>query len=337
MAQVSVIIVNWNGRGFLADCLESLTQSVDAGLCDVVVVDNGSTDGSIEMLRRDYTRVKLIETGTNLGFTKANNIGLARVTTDYALLLNSDTVVTTDALVAMLNAIKSIPDLYACGCEQITKTGEPWRPFGRFPTLKSEFITMTGAFNWPPVKWLINVRKDRKLRSATNVDKSGSIAVTADAGSPVDVAFVDYVSASCMMIDREKIVELGGLDENYFFHSEDVDLCLRIKRAGGKVGYIPSVSIRHYLGGSQGKHYRTLLRQWMLTRSYLFRRHYGRLMQFLLLCTYGFAGSLSVIKWVFVYLCAPRRRDEASGWIKFWVDFVSKSEAERELKQMGSL
>lgn len=336
MTDLSVIIVNWNAKGFLKDCLNSLQDSVDNGLCEVIVVDNGSTDGSIDMIHADYPKAILIETGSNLGFTKANNLGLAKAGSPYGLFLNSDTVVSTQALKAMIAALKSDPSLWAVGCEQITSTGEPWTPFGRFPTLKSEFVTLTGAFNWPPVKYLINYRKNRKLRATVAIDNTALDSAEASNSSSF-AAYVDYVSASCIMFERENISKLGGLDENYFFHSEDVDLCLRIKKAGGKVGYIPSVSINHYLGGSQSTHYRKLLRQWMFTRLFLFRKHYGAIMHFLLLCIYALAGSGSIAKWTCIYLFKPQSRNEASDWISFWASFASKSKAEQELKSMGSV
>jgi len=310
--ELTVIIVSWNARSYLEGCLDSLRDSLDAGLCNAIVVDNDSTDGSAELAETYHPGVSVIRSGANLGFARANNLALASMSAPYGMFLNSDTVVSTSALTDLLAIVRSRPEFWICGCQHLDGSGRPQNPFGRFPSLKSEFITMTGTFNWPVVRHLIALRKRRRIALGSQ---------TATVGSQVDgerVVPVDYVSGASMLFRRAEIARLGGFDESYFFYSEDVDLCKQVWKHGGFVGFCPGVVITHYGGGSYGSKYLFVLREWMRTRMVFFGKHYGRARQAALLGVYLCAGSLSMLKWLGVLVFAPKRSSEAFEWFRFW-------------------
>jgi len=310
--ELTIIIVSWNACGYLKGCLNSLRDALDAGICNVIVVDNGSTDGSPELASAFHPRVSLMQTGSNLGFAKANNLALAQATTPYVMLLNSDTVFSSSALTTMTALMKARPEFWVCGCQHVDGSAATQNPFGRFPSLRSEFITMTGLFAWPVFRTLISLRKSRRVNSVASSSGSGEAAKDL-------VVPVDYVSGASMMLHRERISKLGGLDESFFFYSEDADLCKRVWDHGGQVGFIPGVVITHYGGGSYGSRYLFVLGKWMQTRLTFFRKHYGRRSAITLHLIYCLAGMLSVLKWSGIYVCRVKRRKEARQWIDFWI------------------
>lgn len=320
--ELTIIIVSWNARGYLEGCLNSLRDALDSRICNAIVVDNGSTDGSAELAADFHPQVTLIQTGSNLGFAKANNMALAKATAPYVMLLNSDTVVSASALSEMIGIMDKRPELWVCGCQHADGAGTIQDPFGRFPSLRSEFITMTGLFAWPVIQWLISVRKRRRVSKA----ESRSASDGAD-GRLADVVPVDYVSGASMMLRRDRILELGGLDESYFFYSEDADLCKRVWVHGGQVGFVPGVVITHYGGGSYGSEYLFVLRKWMQTRLAFFGKHYGRRSALALYLIYCLAGGLSLLKWSGIYACRAKLRGEAGQWIDFWIGSLKSRRA----------
>lgn len=319
MPDLTVIIVNWNARDFLESCLESLRESMDEGICDVTVVDNASSDDSREMVRSLFPRVDLIESESNLGFAKGNNLGIARASTPFILLLNSDTIVSKAAIEGMLEAIRSRPDIYILTCGHVDGLGNPLDPTGKFPTLRREFSTMTGMFKWPMVRWLLDKRRRRACADAGQATV-GNSEPRADAGPPT-VVNVDWVNGACMLMRRE----IGGLDERYFFYGEDIDICMRVRKLDGRVGFVPSPSIVHHGGGSSEKNYLKLLTQYMYAQTQLFEAQYGPASVLGLRLVHAVAGVFSVVKWALAFAFCPPRRPPARTWLRFWTDYLGGS------------
>ncbi|MHB9036653.1 MAG: glycosyltransferase family 2 protein [Armatimonadota bacterium] len=318
MVDLTVIIVSWNAKTYLQLCLDSLADCVANGTCNIVVVDNASEDGSAELVAAEYPGVVIIRARENLGFAKANNLALASVTSPYVLLLNSDTIVTAKAIDTMIQAMKDNPSFAVLACQHIDGTGAATNVFGSFPSLKREFSTMTGAFKWPIVRWLISMRRAGLMRRHMPDPCTVEVGTGVDSIAPVIVP-VDWVNGACMMLRRE----VGGLDERFFFYGEDIDICMRAWNAGCKVGYLPSVTIVHYGGGSTGSNYMRLLRQSMIAQCQLFDKHYGRKSLWGLKTIYVLAGCLSVLKWSVLGAVASRHRKTAVAWIKFWTESIS--------------
>lgn len=255
MSDLSIIVVNWNTRGLLAECLESgvrcqvsgfseqrrenLTTdpsllSPDPGLLttEIFVVDNASTDGSPEMVAKRFPWVRLIRNRENVGFARANNQAIALAQGRYVLLLNSDAQLTPGALEAMIGCLDADPQAGIAGVCQVYPDGRRQFCYGRFPTLWREARTLFGLHRW-------DLTPFDTLRAPRQVD---------------------WVSGACLMARRAMLDQIGLLDESFFMFGEEVDLCLRATQAGWKVLLVPAAPIIHAQAGSTGKTPERILR-----------------------------------------------------------------------------
>lgn len=221
---LSIIIVNYNTKDLLQRCLESVFASRTDFLLEVIVSDNGSTDGSIEMIRSRFPAVKLIENNANLGFSKGNNVAIRQVGGRLVLLLNSDTEVTADNLDLSIKYMDEYSEVGAMGCKVLLADGTLDKASRRnFPNPWNSFLRLFGF---------------RKF-SDYNVE------------GPMDQeAEVDSVVGAYMMLPKNVIDKVGLLDEEYFMYGEDLDWCFRIKQAGYKVIYYPKPEVLHFKYGS---------------------------------------------------------------------------------------
>lgn len=232
---LSVIIVNFNTRQLLQDCLASVFKAVPPrnGL-EVVVVDNGSADGSQTMVSKRYREVKLVENKKNLGFARANNEGRKVAKGKYLLFLNSDTVVKHYSLVKPLKFLKNHPKVGAVTIKLITADGTldldnhrglptPWTSFCHFFGLSSLFPHST-FFN----SYHLGQKKLNRIHS------------------------IPVAAGSFLMMSTRLFDQIGRWDEAYYFYGEDIDLCYRIGQAGYKIIYYPKVSTIHLKGASSG-------------------------------------------------------------------------------------
>lgn len=229
---VSVIIVNYNVREYLANALESLRPALKGLRSEVIVVDNASTDGSVAMMRRSFPRVQLIPSPENLGFARANNLAIRKARGRYLLLLNPDTVVQEDTVRVMLAHLETHPDVGIAGCKILNPDGTFQLAARRsFPTPWVAAARILGLSRLFPSSTLFG-RYNLTYRSTeTTYD-------------------VDAVSGSFMFVRREAIDRVGGLDERFFMYGEDLDWCYRIAQAGWRVRYVHTTSIIHYKGES---------------------------------------------------------------------------------------
>jgi GT2 family glycosyltransferase len=228
-ADVTVIIVNWNTRDLLRRCLDSL--QVDAGplVPQVIVVDNGSRDGSQELLRNAYPWVTLIENTANAGFARANNQAAAHACAPLLLLLNSDTAVLPRGVCTAVDFMHTHPAVGIAGL-QLLNDDLTLQPSGkRFPTLLSTIVSLLPV----PQQWRLAHDRRRNARD---------YACTTP---------VDEVSAAAMVVRRDLFRALGGFDESFHFFGEDIDLCWRARKAGYAVVYLPSAQVIHWWGGAR--------------------------------------------------------------------------------------
>lgn len=235
MLDLGIVIVNWNTRDLLRDCLRSVEQSVGVTY-RVVVVDNASTDGSAEMVRAGFPRVELIENADNRGYPAANNQGLRRLGFErggpddaprYALALNPDTVLPPDALREMVGYMDADPRVGVAGPKLVLLDGSLDLACRRsFPTPEISFYRMIGLSRLFP-------RSRRFGRyNLTYLD-------------PDVETEVDSVVGAFMMVRREAIQRVGLFDETFFMYGEDLDWAYRIKQAGWTVKYNPRVTVTH--------------------------------------------------------------------------------------------
>jgi GT2 family glycosyltransferase len=216
---LSVIIVSYNVRADLVRCLESLRAAPPRPAHEIIVVDNGSIDGSVDAARR-IDDVRVIETGANLGFARASNIGIRESRGAALLLLNSDTVVPPGALDHLLGEFDRDSAVAVVGPRLIDGDGRAELSFGR----------MIGPLN--------ELRQKRLARSDA-VD-----ALTRRRQYP------DWVSGACLLVRRADAEAVGGLDERFFMYTEDVDFCAAIRARGRRVLFTPDVEVVHLRGRS---------------------------------------------------------------------------------------
>lgn len=229
---ISVIIVNFNVREFLHHALVSLQKAMKGIKGEIIVVDNASDDGSVEMIRRRFPSVVSIANKTNLGFAKANNLGLKKAKGKHFLLINPDTLVQEDTLRVMLKFFEDNPDVGLAGCKILNPDGSFQLPCRRsFPTPWVALTKMSGLSALFPRTRLFGRYNLTYL-------------------SPDETYEIDAVSGSFMMLRREAYEEVGGLDEDFFMYGEDLDWCYRIQKAGWKNYYVHSTKIIHYKGES---------------------------------------------------------------------------------------
>lgn len=268
MTDLSVVIVNWNTRDLLRDCLASLRDNVSGLALEVFVVDNGSSDDSVAMVRSEFPEVTLIENGRNLGFARANNVALRRAAGRFWLLLNSDTIVTKGALEGLLETMERDPEIGVAGLQLLNEDGSLQNSVSNMPSLLTE---------------LGNKSLLRLLWPSRYPGKEHRFE------SPVPV---DSVIGACLMARRDAAAAVGLLDEEYFFFLEETDWCVRMQKGGWKVIHDPRYTIYHLQGKSAGKvNVRARIEYWR-SRYTFFCKHRGKPVRLLLRC--GLLGRLLV-------------------------------------------
>ena len=254
VTMVSVIIVNYNGLRFLEPCLRSLRSAFVGYPFEVVVVDNASTDGGREWLRT-CPDIIYLALPRNLGFAEGNNLGARLASGERLLFINNDTVVNSllDPLIDRLED----PGLGIAGCRLLYGDGRQQFSFG---------------YHHTPTRLLLSWLGMEKLHSLPKVFRRHE---TDGAKYLRPHERVDWVSGACFAVRRQVWEQVGGFDERFFMYCEDVDLCLRVRQAGFRIGYSADVTVTHFEGAGRPWIGVAALRR--TTRSYLLylRKHYG--------------------------------------------------------------
>jgi GT2 family glycosyltransferase len=245
VTQLSIIIVSFNARADLERCLESLHAAPPAAPHEIIVVDNGSSDGSASAARR-WPEVKMIDAGANLGFARANNIGIRAGDSANILLLNSDTLVPAGAIDRLLAELDREPEVAVVGPRLVDGAGHAELSFGR----------MIGPLN--------EFRQKRLLRGGL-VDQ-----LTRRRHHP------DWVSGACLLVRRADAEAVGGLDERYFMYAEDVDFCAAIRARGRRILFTPDVEIVHLRGRSAATVPAATLQHYRRSQQAFYEKHHPR-------------------------------------------------------------
>ncbi|MFD0869516.1 glycosyltransferase family 2 protein [Paenibacillus residui] len=232
---LSIIILNYNTCELTLKALRSVYASRTGYQFEVILIDNASSDSSVEKIREEFPQVQLIENQENVGFAIANNQGMRIAAGRYILLLNSDTIVQTDTLEIMVRFMDEHPDVGASGCKVILPDGSLDKACRRgFPTLSASFYYAFGISKLFPHVPRFNQYQLGYL-------------------NPDEEYPVDCLVGAFMLVRRKAIDEVGLLDEQFFMYGEDVDWCYRIKQAGWTNYYYPKTHIIHYKGASSRK------------------------------------------------------------------------------------
>ncbi|MBI5178761.1 MAG: glycosyltransferase family 2 protein [Nitrospinae bacterium] len=252
MVECSVIIVNWNGGETILNCLRSLHRFEKAGALEIIISDNGSTDGSPSAIEKEFPAARVLRNGHNHGFAGGVNRGLAHATGKYALILNPDMEFIEPGLEKLLGTLDADPAIGLCGCVVLNADGSFMKQCRRgYPDPLTALYKVTGLSALFP--------------------QSAAMAKYFYGGAPEDAPLaVDAVSGSFMLARRDALKKAGGLGEEYFMYVEDVDICKKVRQAGYRVMYLPLMKIMHHGGACVGKRERRgAFYHYHMTRSHI--------------------------------------------------------------------
>jgi len=292
MTDLSIIIVNWNVCQLLRRCLLSILQSEGPSLdasrsewaadTEIIVVDNNSSDDSVQMVRGEFPGVRLIVNNVNLGFPVANNQGIAQARGRYLFLLNPDTEVVGDSLTKMVEFADANPDIGLIGPKLLNTDGSVQSSRRRFPTIATAVFESTWLEPWVPRTIL-----DRYYMRDQDDDV---------------IQDVDWVQGAALFMRREVVEQVGGMDEQFFMYSEELDWCRRIKNAGWRIVYSPEAQIIHHGGKSSDQIVAARHIHFQTSKVLYFRKYHGalvgELLRLFLLGNYVWQLGVEGVKWL---------------------------------------
>ena len=248
---ISIIIVTWNTKDLLQKCLDSIYKTIHDITFEIIVIDNASEDDTVVMLRGKFPHITLLKNSRNLGFGAANNQGFRIMRGRYALLLNSDTVLTIHAVEELFTFMETHPEAaMACG-QLLNADGSKQNSIASFPTL------LTLLTNMPLLEYLSPKKYPSKRYTFTD---------------PVEI---DSGIGACLLVRKKTIDEVGMFDERYFFFFEETDWAYQMKKAGWKIFHIPTAFIYHFQGQSIGRNVRSRI-EFYRSRYLFFRKWHSR-------------------------------------------------------------
>lgn len=275
---VSIILVNYNTKELTLNCLNSIYEKTSGIDFEVVIVDNASVDGSCDAIKNQFPQVKLIENEKNLGFGKANNVGIKLSNAKYVLLLNTDTELINNAVKLLYDLMENDPSIGACGGNLFDKDKNPVHSYGYLNTPKKFFCRMMG------LRYLL---KDQK--NDANRDR---------------VQEVEQIIGADLMLRKSALDKVGAFDERFFLYCEESELQFRISQGGYKIIYTPEPEIYHFEGAATKKN-KKFRRQMMTQSQYLYfvlsHKDVSKL----------WLRTMCSIPQIYRFICAPRHTWEA--------------------------
>ena len=251
---LSVILVNYNGKDFIGKCLDSIEKNLLGIQSEVIVVDNHSTDGSVELLQNRHPNIRLLRNHENLGFSKSNNLGIKASNGFYILIINPDTYVYSDAIRILLTEIKENSDVGAVGPALLNDKNNYQLSFGG----------RIGFFSELAKKLFLNRLTKCKLRK--NPQKRN----------------VQWLSGACFISRRDVLERVGMFDERFFLYFEDIDLCTRMRKSGWRLVYLPEAKVFHQGGASTELKKLNSRFHYRKSQLYFYKKHSSILSLFLL-------------------------------------------------------
>jgi N-acetylglucosaminyl-diphospho-decaprenol L-rhamnosyltransferase len=298
MIDLSVVILNWNVRDLLRQCLTSLTTVPCPLSTEIIVVDNASGDDSVSMVRAEFPGVRLIVNTANRGYTGGNNDGIAAADGRYVLILNPDTQVMDDALSTLVAYADAHADVGIVAPQLLNPDGSVQSSRRRFPTLATALFEST---------WLQPVAPRGVLRDYYMLDRADD-----------EVQEVDWATGACLLVRRDAIRQVGLLDESFFMYSEELDWCRRIKQAGWKIAYLPQAQVIHHVGKSSDQVVAQRHIYFQSSKVRYFRKHHGKwtagFLRIALLAMYVWQLALEVAKGLIGYKRELRRERVRAYW-----------------------
>lgn len=255
MKEITIIIVSYNVEKLLRRCIESIYRTAESKFFDIIVVDNNSRDNSVDMVRRTFPKVKLIQSDVNLGFSGANNLALRQVSTKYLLFLNPDTIVRNNAIKELMMFLDTNQNVGGVGPKIVNPDGSLQVSCKKLPGFVDALVYISSIGRaWPRIKMF-------RAGGLPNFDYQRAQKV-------------ERIPGACLMVRKEIFSDNEFFDERYFLYTEDTDLCMRMKINHWDVYYLSTAEVVHYGGQSSGRNGRWQESREMLKSRLKYRRKY---------------------------------------------------------------
>ena len=255
--KLSIVIICWNDRKVIIPCLRSIFQETQNVRFEVIVSDNGSTDGSLDEIRSQFPSVHIVENRANLGFSRGNNAGIRNASGDYILILNPDTIILDRALDKLVAFAEQHPDAGAFGCRVLNPDGSFQNPARPVPSLSGYLVA---ALN---LRWLGRI-------------SHSFLSDVYPAWDGRTERAIGFQSGCCILFRSKLLKELGGFDERFFYHFEESDLCFRVWKADSSILFCPGSEITHLGGQSVGRFPIRFALETYRSGYRFFYKHYGK-------------------------------------------------------------
>jgi len=294
---LSIVIICWNDWNVIENCLRSIFEGTHETDFEVIVSDNGSTDGSVEKIRAQFPAVFIIENRANLGFAKGNNAGIRAARGEYVLILNPDTIIHDGSLDRWIRYAERNPEAGAFGCRVHNPDGTYQESARPFPTVRRSLIA---ALYLRPLGYLGDA-----FASDTYQGWKGDTERK-----------IDWQSGCCVMFRSRVLRLLNGFDERFFYHFEEVDLCRRVWESGYTVYFTPEASITHLGGQSVGRFPLRFALETSRNRYRYFYKHFGR--KGVLQCRRVLLTHLQIRRLGYSLLCMLRPTEALKGRLEVY-------------------
>ena len=295
VSKMSIVLVCWNNKIYLDQCLKSLYECGLETSFDIIVVDNGSVDGSQQMLSEQYPNVILIQNQENVGLGKASNQGIRASQGEYILLLNNDTIVNAPALEVLVAFLDDHPKAGAVGGKLLNPDGSFQSGYASFSTLLEEFLIVThiGELFW---------------------------AGYPSHGDSNQIKATGWLSSACLLVRRAALRQVGLLDESYFIYGDEADLQYRLNKSGWAIYFLPDSEIIHFGGRSMDR----WKRRRMVYRGKLlfYQKNYGVFSTGILRFMFFLMSFLKMLVWC-AGLCIPSRSEQAKKELRSNLDVMA--------------
>ena len=301
--KLSIIIVNWNVRDLLRKCIHSIFLNSRGNLNEIIVIDNASNDGSVEMILNEFSQVKLLVNKENHGFAKACNQAFAIAKGEYFFLLNPDTRVDRLNLDRIAEFMQENSEVAIGGCYVYNPDGSFQESFYRFPTFLNTLGRMFSLFRLLPRNKL--TQSFFWSYPHDNVPQN-----------------VDRVLGGAMVIRKKTLEDVGQMDENYFLYGEDMDLCYRVQEKGWKISPIPETKVVHFKGESSKKNLEKVIFL-RFKNEFIFVKKFYPVIKVMLFRILQFIGAvLRLGFWVLYFLIGykkQRAKESIKGYLKVFL------------------
>jgi hypothetical protein len=288
MTDVSVIIVSWNAKEYLLHCLESVYQQIPMLNGEIIVLDNASSDGSVEAVRKRFPDVRIIENRSNTGFARANNIGIENSNGRYLFFINSDIILRPECTSRLISYMDEHPTVGILGPKILNPDLTLQRSFRPFPTIWNSFLRASAIDT---------------IRPLSSLTATGLRAIKIGAGQEADI-----LSGCFWVVRRAALADVGLLDEQFFMYAEDKDWCTRFWKAGWKVVYLNSAEAIHFGGASSDREPVRFYVEQHRANLYYWKKHHGNFGQIMILAIMLLYQGIRIATGAFVYCFRPSRR-----------------------------